>query len=272
MPSSSLSINQGANSQVKITVKRTGSFSGDVALTLTGAPAGITSSFSANPVSDTETMLTVDVAESVATGSHSLVLTASAGDMSKTATMALNVTVPPAKIDTAIILNNDNSLQVRQGHGNIFVEISGKGLSNISIAKLGDLPGLAQTNNDISAVLRFTIPAGTVLGTQTLTVTSEKGVATKVNAVTITGITTSPSGDDTNGKGTPDDPYKTLVKALAESADNDTVVLLDGTYNEAWPVAVPANRTIKGTSKDSTKLQGPWWCQRLRLCRSSKCF
>lgn len=167
------------------------------------------------------------------------------------------VPVPPAKVDTALVLNNDNSLQVRQGHGNILVEISGEGLSNISIAKLGDLPGIAQTNNDISAILRFTIPAGAALGAQTLTVTSEKGVITKTNAVTITGITASPTGDDTNGKGTPDDPYKTLVKALAESADNDTIVLLDGTYNEAWPVAVPANRTIKGSSTSGTKLQGP---------------
>jgi hypothetical protein len=257
MPSSNLSINQGANGQVKITVKRTGSFSGDVAFALTGAPAGVSSSFSSNPVSGDETMLMIDVADSVAAGGHSLVLTASAGEMSKTATMALNVTVPPAKIDTATVLNNDGSLQVRQGHGNIFIEISGKGLSNISIAKLGDLPGLAQTNNDISAVLRFTVPAGATLGTQVLTVTSEKGIATKSNAVTITGITASPAGDDTNGKGTPDDPYKTLVKALSVSGDNDTIVLLDGIYNEAWPVNVPANRTIKGTSVSGTKLQGP---------------
>jgi Right handed beta helix region len=257
MPSSSLSINQGANGQVKISVKRTGSFTGDVSLNLTGAPTGVTPSFSANPVSGAETMLMLEVADTVAAGNHSLVLTASSGEMSKTATMALTVSVPPAKIDTAQVLSNDSSLQVRQGHGNIYIEISGKGLSGISIAKLGDLPGLAQTNNDISAVLRFNIPAGAILGAQTLTVTSEKGVATKANAVTITGITASPSGDDTNGKGTPDDPYKTLVKALAESADNDTVVLLDGTYNETWPVAVPANRTIKGSSKDGTKLQGP---------------
>jgi hypothetical protein len=255
MARSSLSIAQGANGQVKIIVKRTGNFSGDVSLALTGAPAGVTPSFSANPVAS-ETMLTLDVADSVTAGGHSLVLTANAGEMSKTATMALNVTVPPAKIDTATILNNDGSLQVRQGHGNIFVEISGKGLSNISIAKLGDLPGLAQTNNDISAVLRFTIPAGAPLGPQTLSVTSEKGVATKTNAVTITGITAGPSGDDTGGKGTPDDPYKTLVKALSVSGDNDTVVLLDGIYNEAWPVNVPANRTVKGTSKTGTKLQG----------------
>jgi hypothetical protein len=256
MPSS-LSINQGANGQIKITVKRTGSFSSDVALALTGAPTGVSSSFSSNPVSGSETMLTLNVAEGAAAGGHSLVLTASAGEMSKTSTLALNVTVPPAKIDTATILNNDGSLQVRQGHGNIFVEISGKGLANISIAKLGDLPGLAQTNNDISAVLRFTVPAGATLGSHTLTVTSEKGVATKTNAVTITGITASPTGDDTNGKGTPDDPYKTLVKALSVSGDNDTIVLLDGTYNEAWPVNVPANRTIKGTSLGGTKLQGP---------------
>ena len=257
MPSSSLSVAQGANGQVKITVERTGGFSGDIALALTGAPAGVSSSFSANPVSGVETVLTLEVADTVAAGGHSLVLTASAGEMSKTTTMTLNVTVPPAKIDTAIVLDNDNSLQVRQGYGTIYIEISGKGLSNISVAKLGDLPGLAQTNNDISALLRFSIPAGATLGTQTLTVTSEKGVATKTNAVTITGITASPSGDDTNGKGTPDDPYKTLVKALAESSDNDTIVLLDGTYNEAWPVAVPANRTIKGSSVGGTKLQGP---------------
>jgi hypothetical protein len=255
MASSSLSVAQGTNGQVKITVKRTGNFSGDVSLALTGAPAGVTPSFSANPVAS-ETMLTLDVADSVSAGGHSLVLIANAGEMSKTATMALNVTVPPAKVDTATILNNDGSLQVRQGHGNIFVEISGKGLSNISIAKLGDLPGTAQTNNDISAVLRFTIPAGAVLGPQTLSVTSEKGVATKTNAVTITGITAGPSGDDTGGKGTPDDPYKTLVKALSVSGDNDTVVLLDGIYNEAWPVNVPANRTVKGTSTTGTKLQG----------------
>lgn len=257
MPSSSLSVAQGANGQVSITIRRTGSFSGDVALTVSGAPAGVTPSFSSNPVSGDETMLSLDVSDSVAAGSHSLTLAASAGTINKTATMTLNVTVPPAKIDSATVLSNEGSLQVRQGYGNIFVEISGKGLSNISIAKLGELPGIAQTNNDISALLRFNIPAGAVIGAQTLTVTSEKGVATKANAVTITGITASPTGDDTNGKGTSDKPYKTLVKALSVSADNDTIVLLDGTYNEAWPVAVPANRTIKGSSKTGTKLQGP---------------
>ena len=62
------------------------------------------------------------------------------------------------------------------------------------------------------------------------------------------------NGDDTNGKGTETEPYKTVGKAAAEAASGDTIYLADGNYStytkEKQPNYGNKNLTFIGNNKD----------------------
>jgi uncharacterized membrane protein len=89
-----LSIGQGGSGTATIGVQRT-SFTDPVALTLVNPPAGITGTF--NPASATgdQSILTLNVASTVATGPHTITVQGAAtGPGNKTTTIALTVTPP----------------------------------------------------------------------------------------------------------------------------------------------------------------------------------
>jgi hypothetical protein len=88
----SLSIAQGGSGSAQVAIGRT-AFTGAVALTATGAPAGMTTSFAPASATGTSSALTVSVAGSTAPGSYTLTIRGTATGLSeRTTTLGLTVT------------------------------------------------------------------------------------------------------------------------------------------------------------------------------------
>jgi hypothetical protein len=89
----SANVPQGANTTVQVSLTRDGGFTGGVTLSLEGAPAGVTSSFSPNPATGNTSTLTITVGASVAPGTYTLTVKGTAtGLTDRTATFTLQVT------------------------------------------------------------------------------------------------------------------------------------------------------------------------------------
>jgi len=90
-----VSVGQGGSGTTTIAIQRT-NFTGPVTLTLDGPPAGITGSFNPTPATADQSVLTINVASTVATGNYNLTVKGSAtGPGDKTTTVAVTVGPPP---------------------------------------------------------------------------------------------------------------------------------------------------------------------------------
>ncbi len=90
--SPTLSVVRGTSSTVTLTIAPSNGFSGTVALSLEGAPAGVTVSPASVTVSGTTTQnLTISTAASTPTGSYNVRVKGVSGSISKTADLALTV-------------------------------------------------------------------------------------------------------------------------------------------------------------------------------------
>ncbi len=168
------------------------------------------------------------------------------------------------------------STQVRQGAGGIEVLLQGQRLEALTSVKLlGGFDFRILEKTASSAKLSAIVPHGLEVGTRTLLVSGTGGEVAVPDALEITRITAAKTPglnpSDTNGLGTPNKPYLTLSRALADAASGDTVLLGAGIYNagETWPqsptsslVLPPPNIlsgiTIEGQSSDrgTVLLQG----------------
>ena len=67
----------------------------------------------------------------------------------------------------------------------------------------------------------------------------------------------SPTGDDVNGDGSQSNPWKTTAHAIANSADGDTIIFLDGTYIwTATDYTFDAYRTFQAQNRGQAILDG----------------
>ncbi len=67
-------------------------------------------------------------------------------------------------------------------------------------------------------------------------------------------IYVSPTGSDTSGDGSPSNPYQHIHKAIDVALDGDTIICLDGIYNEEEYRVINKNLTIRSNSQDFTKV------------------
>ncbi|HUF13683.1 MAG TPA: hypothetical protein VMN78_11325, partial [Longimicrobiales bacterium] len=122
---STISIAQGANGTVDITVTRAGGFTGAVTLTVNGAPSGVTATVQPSALSAGVTAALLDfvIGAAVAPGTHTLTVRASGQGVSDaTATLTLTIT-PTAQPDFALTLSS-GALQFAQGaQGMVTVDI-----------------------------------------------------------------------------------------------------------------------------------------------------
>ncbi len=56
------------------------------------------------------------------------------------------------------------------------------------------------------------------------------------------------NGNDVNTGTHPNDPYASISQALTQATDGDTVHIYPGTYQEVFPMTIPAGVTVKGHS------------------------
>jgi hypothetical protein len=96
----SANIGQGSTTTTYVFVNDMYGFTGNVNLTLSGLPSGVTASFSPNP-SSYYSMLTFTASGSAGIGSYTLTLTGTSGSLTATTTMTLGVYAPGFTLSSA---------------------------------------------------------------------------------------------------------------------------------------------------------------------------
>ncbi len=112
-----ISVKKTQSGTLMVSVNKTGGFANSVALSLEGAPVGVTGGF--NPASTTSTStLTLNVAANAALGDTTLMVKGISGLLTKTTTFKLTVTAAPVNADTtpptvvSTIASNNTSVTV----------------------------------------------------------------------------------------------------------------------------------------------------------------
>src|SRR5215472_7622157 len=90
----SQSVTQGGSTNYGVTITPTGSFSGQVSLSVNGLPTGATANFAPNPATTTST-LSVTTSTSTPAGTYPLTITGLSGNLTPTATVTLVVNPLP---------------------------------------------------------------------------------------------------------------------------------------------------------------------------------
>jgi subtilisin family serine protease len=88
---SSRTVSRGSTASYTITITRISGFAGSISLGVTGQPSGSTVSFSANPVTNTRSTLSVRTRSSTPRGTYTLTITGTSGSLSHTTTVTLTV-------------------------------------------------------------------------------------------------------------------------------------------------------------------------------------
>jgi kumamolisin len=179
-----VSVVQGASGTSTITTTVSGGFNGAVALTASGAPTGVTASFSpasiAAPGSGKST-LTIAAASTVAAGNYTITVTGTNGTTSHTAGVTLTVTA--AAVPAFTISAAPTSVSVAQG---------ASGTSTITSSVSGGFNGavaLTASGQPTGVTVSFS-PASIAApgsGTSTVTLAVASTVATGSYAITVSG-------------------------------------------------------------------------------------
>ncbi|MCC6811156.1 MAG: Ig-like domain-containing protein [Deltaproteobacteria bacterium] len=167
---------------------------------------------------------------------------------------------PKPTLAGMVIVTYPGQVHLRQGAGNVVINVSGSNLASITSASVSNgavtfTTAITGTPSATNADLTVTIPHGAPLIAFDISVTSSYGTATLASAFTVTNIYSSPAGNDAYA-GTSAQPFRSLKRALQVAGGGDKIMLLDGTYNETsgevwaggWapPQNVPSGITIEG--------------------------
>lgn len=184
-------------------------------------------------------------------------------------TVATTPTEPPPLVINSIELVHTGtfteygSLQIRQDYGGIVLVARGTGLEKGANPRLigpdgRTIPGviLQDLSNNTSVFALMNISKGVSVGQQTLRFdVNDFGPVEKANAVQITPIVFSPTGNDTTGLGTFDKPFKTFEGASYTVDDGDTMHLTNGQHLRNATFNLPNGVTLEGESTDGAILQ-----------------
>lgn len=185
-----LSVKQGASGTVAINLTRNATFTSAVALTLEGAPAGVTGTL--NPASATAatSTLTLNVGATAAPGAYTLTVRGKGDGLDKTATVRLTVEAVPdfsfILQPTAVEVKRGESASVmvnlnRVGGFAEAVQFEAEGLPTGVTAAFDPNPAPAA-----ATTLRITSAATAATGTYPIRVRGTAGAISKVVTINIT--------------------------------------------------------------------------------------
>jgi Bacterial Ig-like domain (group 2)/Right handed beta helix region len=263
----------GAVEAVKI-VSKPGSLELGKSMKLTVSVEGSNVSQEVMWTSSDTSVATVDAGNITALKAGSSMITAtSKANPSKADSFTLLVvtvatTPPPLVIDSIELVHTGTfteygSLQIRQDYGGIILVARGTGLEKGANPRLigpdgRTIPGviLQDLSNNTSVFALMNISKGVSVGQQTLRFdVNDFGPVEKANAVQITPIVFSPTGNDTTGLGTFDKPFKTFEGASYMVDDGDTMFLTNGQHLRSVTYNLPNGVTLEGESMDGAILQ-----------------
>jgi hypothetical protein len=99
---SSVSTTAGGTAAYSVTVNGSNGFKSPVTLSVSGLPVTTTATFSANPVTNTTSAITLHTSSSTATGSYAVTITGISGSLSHSVPASLTVTAPPSKFSLTV--------------------------------------------------------------------------------------------------------------------------------------------------------------------------
>ena len=195
----SLSVPQNGSGASTITVTPQDSFSGTVALSVTGLPAGVTASFSPASLSVATaartTNLTLHAVASAALGTSNVTVTGSSGAATSSATIAITVGAPasftlsatPASLSLMAGTNGASTIALNSQNGfNGTVALAVSGLPAGVTATFGTVTPAH------SGAVTFTAASSAAAASATVTITGTSGASTSRTAVALT-ITRPPT-------------------------------------------------------------------------------
>lgn len=190
-----LSVQAGQNGTSTITIARSGGFTGDVALAVSGAPTGTTAAVSPTSLSvpNTGSTLTLTVGANTTPGLYNLTITASGtGVANATTTVALTVTAAPsitisAAPNTVSLAQGANATSTITLTRTNYAGDVALAASNLPTGVTAVFAPATLSGSTLTSTMTLTATAGATLGTQNATVTaSGTGVS---NATTSIGTT-----------------------------------------------------------------------------------
>ncbi len=193
-----VTITQGTSGTSVIAIIPQGGFNGNVNLSASNLPSGVTAEFSPNPAASSYSTLTLTASATAAPGTVTLTITGKSGSLTNTTTLNLTVTKP-------------NYFTLSAAPGSVAITQSvGSGTSTVSIVPVNGFSGnvtftatglpkgvTAFFNGNpatSSSVVAFTASSTAKTGTATVTITGTSGSLT---ATTTIALTVSPLGNFT---------------------------------------------------------------------------
>src|SRR5882757_4448000 len=184
----SLAFLQGASGSTTITVHPLNGFSGNVNLTVSGLPSGVSASFGTNPAI-TSSLMTLSATGTVAVGTYTITVTGVSGSLSSTAALTLTVN-PTGDYTLSASPSSVSVVQGTNGLSTITVTPLNGFNSSVSLSASGVPSGVMATFNPTStassSTLTLTASSTAALGTFSITVTGVSGGLSHVTAVSLT--------------------------------------------------------------------------------------
>jgi uncharacterized membrane protein len=188
----SLSIGAGSTGSVSISSAASGGFASAIALSASSPPGGITVGFSPSSLNGSGTsVMTVQVASNVPTGTYPITVTGSSGALVRSTTVNVTVTAPPSFALSA----STGNLSLLPGASGTFTLSSvaaGGFAAPVSLSAAGQPGGVvlsfspALINGAGSSTVKVTVAAGAVAGSYPIVLSGTSGAATKSATVTLT--------------------------------------------------------------------------------------
>jgi kumamolisin len=193
-----VSVVQGKSGSTTITTTGSGGFASSVALSLSGAPSGVTATFNpasiGSPGSGTST-LTLAVASTTATGSYPLTIKAAGGGLTSTTIVTLTVTgTGSGSFAVAVSPTSGTISRGRSGSATVTTTVSGGFSSAISLSSTGQPTGVTVSFSPASiaapgsgtAHMNISVARSAARGTYLITVTGTGGGSSHTATLNLT--------------------------------------------------------------------------------------
>ena len=183
---SSVTVSQGGTVTSTIVVTPQYGFSGNVNLSVSGLPSGVTASWSANPTASSS-ILTLTASSTAAGGPANLTITGTSGNLTVTSNLYVTVYAPTFAVDSGPVSMGQGTTS----SSNVYVvpEYGFSGAVNLSISGLpsGVTASFSPNPTIGSSLLTLTASSSAAIGQYSLTITGVSGSITQ-SAVVPLGI------------------------------------------------------------------------------------
>jgi uncharacterized membrane protein len=189
---STQTVTQGAGTSYSVTIARTGGFSGSVAFSVSGLPAGASGTFNPSSTSGNSSTLTVTTGASTPAGTYQLTVRGTSGALSHTTQVTLVVNAASggdfslsASPTSRTILQGDTTTYTvtvnRSGGFAGGVTLSAGGLPSGATAAFSPNPTTGTSSN-----LTVSTSGNTPVGTYSIVITGGSGSLTRTATVSLT--------------------------------------------------------------------------------------